>query len=124
MTEIGLTDDGGKSEEVEVQVVRPPLPVPNGLRRLDSLDEVATHPDGTVVVWHSWDGWDYSRQAGVLSTSDGGDREIEPISIGYVERNYELWEVTPPAWVLIFNDPPPETSEQRTTTGGDPSDGI
>ncbi|RIT36908.1 hypothetical protein D2E76_16215 [Mycobacteroides abscessus] len=58
-----------------------------------------------------WDGWDYERQAGVLSTSDSGDREIEPISIGYVERNYRLWEVTPPAWVLTFNDPPPETSE-------------
>jgi len=44
-----------------------------------------------VVVWHDSYG---GRQAGVLVTGPGGDREIQPVSISI-----------PPAWVLTFNDP-------------------
>lgn len=72
-----------ESAEVEVQVVRPPVPVPRDLQRVDSLAEVATHPDGTVLVWHQWDGDEYERQAGVLVTSSSGERDVRPISVGF-----------------------------------------
>lgn len=75
---------------------------PTGLRRVDTLTELSTLPDGTVVVWHdSYSG----RQAGVLVTDPGGDREIQPVSIVIYESNTDLRCVTPPVWVLTFNDP-------------------
>lgn len=75
---------------------------PTGLRRVDSLDELATLPDGTVVVWHdSFSG----RQAGLLVTGSVGNREIQPVSLAIYESNTDLSLVTPPAWVLTFNDP-------------------
>ncbi|MUL61078.1 MULTISPECIES: hypothetical protein [unclassified Mycolicibacterium] len=92
--------------EQEAQVIRPALPSgPAGLQRLDTLDELSAQPDGTVVVWHYWTGWDYERQAGVLDTNSRGEREVRPVSIRIYECNTDLVEVDPPVWVLTFNDP-------------------
>lgn len=99
------------SDEVEVQIVRPPVPVPRDLQRVDSLAEVATHPDGTVLVWHQWDGDEYERQAGVLVTSSSGERDVRPISIGFYEDDLRLRMVDPPVWLLTFNDPPADGAE-------------
>lgn len=92
--------------EEETQIVRPPLPPgPAALHRLDTLAELAAQPDGTVVIWHSWYGCNYERQAGVLDTDRHGDREIRPVSIRMYEYNTDLHEVDPPVWVVTFNDP-------------------
>lgn len=99
------------SDEVEVQIVRPPVPVPRDFRCVDTLEEVATHPDGTVLVWHAWDGDDYERQAGVLITSSDGERDVRPISIGFYEDDLRLRMVRPPVWLLTFNDPPADHAE-------------
>lgn len=107
----GKEIDAAVSGEPEVQVVRPPVPVPTDLRRVDSLAEVATHPDGTVLVWHEWDGYDYERQAGVLITSSSGERDVRPISIGFYEDDLRLRMVDPPVWLLTFNDPPADCTE-------------
>lgn len=96
------------SDEAEVQIVRPPAPVPRDLQRVDSLAEVATHPDGTVLVWHQWTGHDYERQSGVLITSSSGERDVLPISIGFYEDDLRLRMVDPPVWLLTFNDPLPD----------------
>lgn len=75
---------------------------PTDLRRVDTLEELSTMADGTVVVWHdSYSG----RQAGVLVTGLRGDREIQPVSLTIYESNTDLCLVTPPVWVLTFNDP-------------------
>ncbi|PBJ65960.1 hypothetical protein BB737_10120 [Mycobacterium avium subsp. hominissuis] len=88
----------------EAQVIRPPLPPgPAGLSRVDTLDELAAFPDGSVIIWHCWTGWDYERQAGVLDTDSHG-RTVRPISIRLYEYNTDLSEVDPPVWVVTFND--------------------
>lgn len=79
---------------------------PTGLRRLDSVQELRTFPDGTVVVWYSPIFPEHERQAGVLVTASDGSREIRPISIYVYEGNSDLTDVTAPLWVLTFDDPP------------------
>ncbi|MEX7472740.1 hypothetical protein AB4Z39_23840 [Mycobacterium adipatum] len=52
---------------------------PTGLRQLDTVEELYTVPDGTVVVWYSQYGREYERQAGVLVTaSDGTHHDRKP----------------------------------------------
>lgn len=84
---------------------RTPLPGPGGLRRLETVEELSALPDGTVVVWHSWWGSEYERQAGVLDTDSDGGRDIRPVSVRTYEYNTSLSEVDPPVWVLTFDDP-------------------
>lgn len=76
---------------------------PGGVRRLATLEQVATMPDGTVVIWN--DDHD-DRQAGVLETEDGRGRVVRPISIGRYEDDWHLGAVIPPVWVVAFDDPP------------------
>lgn len=76
---------------------------PTGLHRLATLDKVAAMPDETVVIWND----DLAgRQAGVLATEDGRERVVRPISIGYYEDDFDLQRLTPPVWVVTFDDPP------------------
>lgn len=79
---------------------------PTDLRRLDTVEELSTLPDGTVIVWHDWWGIEYERQAGVLDTDPNGTREIRPVSTKTYQFSTSLFEVDPPVWVLTFDDPP------------------
>ncbi|MCA2247552.1 hypothetical protein JF729_07045 [Mycobacterium intracellulare] len=72
---------------------------------MDTVEELSTLPDGTVVVWYDGLGTTCERQAGVLDT-DEGIREIRPISVHIYESSTSLSEVDPPFWVLTFDDPP------------------
>lgn len=91
-------------DTADPQVVRAPYPPgPRGSVRLDTVGELLAYPDGTVVIWHSWDGWEYQRQAGVLDTWDEV-REIRPVTLRTVEYNTRLDEVDPPVWVVTFDD--------------------
>ncbi|PBA08644.1 hypothetical protein CKJ70_25295 [Mycobacterium avium] len=75
---------------------------PTGLHRLVTLEEVAAMPDGTVVIWSDQD----ERQAGVLETEDDRERVVRPISIGIYEHDWPLGALTPPVWVVTFDDAP------------------
>lgn len=91
----------------DAHAIRPSLPAgPTGIRLLETVEELSALPDGTVAVWHSRDGRRYERQAGVLDTNSFGTREIRPVSLYVYESNTDLWDVTPPIWVLTFDDPP------------------
>lgn len=79
---------------------------PTGLRQLDTVEELSTFPDGTVVIWYSPNFPEPDRQAGVLDTDSDGDRTIRPISVRVYESNTDLRDVTAPLWVLTFDDPP------------------
>ncbi|SLI19259.1 Uncharacterised protein [Mycobacteroides abscessus subsp. abscessus] len=76
---------------------------PTDLRRMATLEQVASLPDGTVVIWN--DDHD-DRQAGVLETEDRRGRVVRPISIGRYEDDWYLGAVRPPVWVVTFDDPP------------------
>lgn len=80
---------------------------PTGLRQLDTVEELSTFPDGTVVIWYSPNFPEPDRQAGVLDTDtdSDGDRTIRPISVRVYESNTDLRDVTAPLWVLTFDDP-------------------
>ena len=79
---------------------------PTGMRHLQTVEELSTFPDGTVVVWYSQYGREHERQAGVLDTVSDGTRTIRPISIHSYESNTALADVTAPLWLLTFDDPP------------------
>lgn len=84
----------------------PTLPTgPNEVVRVETVEELSSFPDGTVVVWHSREGVGYERQAGVLDTDPDGTREIRPVSVQAYEFNTGLHLVDPPVWVLTFDDP-------------------
>lgn len=81
---------------------------PTGYRRLNAADELSNQPDETVVIWRSQSAYGtLQRQAGVLTTVSGGTRQIRPISVDVVERNYDVTELEPPIWVVTFDDSPP-----------------
>ncbi|MEW2480035.1 hypothetical protein AB0876_10630 [Mycobacterium sp. NPDC049093] len=89
----------------ENEVLDDPRPAgPTGLHRLDTVAELTGFPDGTVVIWHSWNGLRYERQAGVLDTAWGGERKVRPVTIHIVEFDTDLDELEPPLWVLTFED--------------------
>lgn len=103
-----------KETNEENEVIGNPRPAgPTGLRRLDSVAELTGFPDGTVVIWHSWDGLRYERQAGVLDTAWGGERKVRPVTIHIVEFDTDLEELEPPLWVLTFDDPAGPSDGQR-----------
>ncbi|WP_100520826.1 hypothetical protein [Mycobacteroides abscessus] len=106
----GIPESGGKVGVVEgyKDALRPAedevfTGEPTGWRRLATLEQVASLPDGTVVIWN--DDHD-DRQAGVLETEDERGRVVRPISIGRYEDDWSLGAVLPPVWVVTFDDPP------------------
>lgn len=104
--------DDETSEENEV--IENPVPGgPTGLRRLETVAELSAFPDGTVVIWHSSNGLGYERQAGVLDTAWGGERNVRPVTIHIVEFSTDLDELEPPLWVLTFEDSPGSSEGQR-----------
>lgn len=88
---------------------------PTGLRRLDGAAELPSQPDETVVIWRSQSAYGFlERQAGVLTTASDGTRQIRPISADIYERNYDLTELTPPIWVVTFDDSPQANRDLET----------
>lgn len=76
---------------------------PHRALHLTRSEEVATMPEGTVVVWIDDLG---DGQAGVLQTADGYTRAVAPSSVRRSEDHWDLAALPQFVWVIPFDDPP------------------